>query len=212
MVYVLRDIMKKETVTLWHKNTSLEGCTHIILPGGFSYGDHLRCGAIARFSPVMEPLRLFVERGAPVLGICNGFQILTEAHLLPGSLLRNESLEFHCDWVHIRAESTQTVWTGDLMAGDVLKLPVAHGAGAFFADDSTLDRMEQNGQVVFRYCDESGEIRAGSNFNGSVRGIAGIGNQRGNVVGLMPHPENAVLNHANGHQPGCGHLYSHHPG
>ena len=187
----LRDNLGLPARMIDYREGTLDEFDFVVVPGGFSYGDHLRCGAIARFSPIMEPLRQFVERGAPVLGICNGFQILTEAHLLPGSLLRNENLEFHCDWVHIRAESTQTVWTGDLMAGDVLKLPVAHGEGAYFADDATLDRMEQNGQVVFRYCDESGEIRAGSNFNGSVRGIAGISNQRGNVVGLMPHPERA---------------------
>jgi phosphoribosylformylglycinamidine synthase I len=174
-----------------YRETSLSGYDLIVVPGGFSYGDHLRCGAIARFAPVVEPLRAFAVRGGPVLGICNGFQVLTESHLLPGALLRNETLQFHCDWVNVRVETNRSLWTGDLSVGSVLRLPVAHGEGAYFADEATLDRMEANGQIVFRYCDLDGGVSESSNFNGSARGIAGISNERGNVMGLMPHPERA---------------------
>lgn len=174
-----------------YRETDLSGLAAIVLPGGFSYGDHLRCGAIARFAPVMESLRVFAEKGGPVLGLCNGFQILTEAHLLPGALLRNESLNFHCRWVNIRVENARTAWTHELAKGDVLNLPIAHGEGAYFADDATLDRLEANGQVVFRYCEADGTVSPGANFNGSVRSIAGVCNEKGNVVGMMPHPERA---------------------
>lgn len=174
-----------------YRETHLDGFDLIVIPGGFSYGDHLRCGAIARFAPVMEPLRAFAERGGPVIGFCNGFQILTEAHLLPGALLRNETLQFHCEWIHVRVETDRTVWTKEIEPGTVLRLPVAHGEGAYFADAGTLDRLEANGQVVFRYCTPEGEVLPGANFNGSERSIAGICNERGNVVGLMPHPERA---------------------
>ncbi len=175
-----------------YRETDLGRCAAIVLPGGFSYGDHLRCGAIARFAPVMVALKQFAETGGPVLGLCNGFQVLTEAHLLPGALLRNQSLQFHCRWVDIRTETTRTAWTHELRPGQVLRLPVAHGDGAFFADETTLDRMEQNGQIVFRYCEPDGSITPDSNFNGSARSIAGICNERGNVVGMMPHPERAA--------------------
>ncbi len=174
-----------------YRETDLSGLAAIVLPGGFSYGDHLRCGAIARFAPVMESLKDFAEKGGPVLGLCNGFQVLTEAHLLPGALLRNESLNFHCRWVNIRIENARTAWTHELAKGDVLNLPIAHGEGAYFADDATLDRLEANGQVVFRYCEADGTVSPGSNFNGSVRSIAGVCNEKGNVVGMMPHPERA---------------------
>lgn len=174
-----------------YRETDLSEFDLVVVPGGFSYGDHLRCGAIARFAPVVDPLRAFVERGGPVLGICNGFQVLTESHLLPGALLRNQSLKFHCDWVTIRVESSKTAWTNEIAPSSVLRLPVAHGGGAYFADEPTLDQLESNGQVVFRYCDLNGELSAEHNFNGSVRAIAGISNERGNVVGLMPHPERA---------------------
>jgi phosphoribosylformylglycinamidine synthase len=174
-----------------YRETDLSAFDLIVLPGGFSYGDHLRCGAIARFAPVIEPLREFVERGGPVLGICNGFQVLTESHLLPGALLRNSTLQFHCDWVTVRTESTATSWTNELHQNQVLRLPAAHGEGAYFADDATLDRLEANGQVIFRYCDPNGNPSEAHNFNGSARAIAGISNERGNVVGLMPHPERA---------------------
>jgi phosphoribosylformylglycinamidine synthase len=175
-----------------YRESDLSGCAAIVLPGGFSYGDHLRCGAIARFAPVMDAIKVYAERGGPVLGLCNGFQVLTEAHLLPGALLRNESLQFHCRWVDIRVDTTRTAWTHELAIGDVLRLPVAHGDGAYFADDTTLDRMELNGQIVFRYCEPDGAMTPGANFNGSVRSIAGICNERGNVVGMMPHPERAA--------------------
>lgn len=175
-----------------YRESDLSGLAAIVLPGGFSYGDHLRCGAIARFAPVMDSLRMFADRGGPVLGLCNGFQVLTEAHLLPGALLRNESLQFHCRSVYIRVESGITAWTHDVTVGDVLNLPVAHGEGAFFADDTTLDMLETNGQIVFRYCEADGTVTADANFNGSARSIAGICNEKGNVVGMMPHPERAA--------------------
>lgn len=175
-----------------YRETDLNGFDAIVLPGGFSYGDHLRCGAIARFAPVVEPLRAFADRGGPVLGICNGFQVLTEAHLLPGALLRNKSLQFHCAWVHVRVESDRTVWTRGVERGAVLRLPVAHGEGAYFADSETVARLEDHGQVVFRYCAADGSADSQANFNGAVHSIAGICNERGNVVGLMPHPERAT--------------------
>ena len=174
-----------------YRETDLSEFSAIILPGGFSYGDHLRCGAIARFSPVMAPLKEFAARGGPVLGICNGFQVLTEAHLLPGALLRNESLSFQCQWLHIKIENTETAWTGDLLPGDVLRLPVANGEGCYFADDDTIQHLEQSGRVVARYCDERGSVTDDANPNGSSRNIAAVSNEAGNVVGLMPHPERA---------------------
>jgi phosphoribosylformylglycinamidine synthase I len=164
----------------------------LIMPGGFSYGDYLRCGAIARFAPVMEPLRDFVERGGPVLGICNGFQILTEAHLLPGALLRNASLRFRCQWTHLRIEQTETAWTGGFVPGEVIRLPIAHGDGCYYADPETLARLEASGRIVARYCEADGRVTERANPNGSLNGIAGIANDRGNVVGLMPHPERAT--------------------
>jgi phosphoribosylformylglycinamidine synthase I len=175
-----------------YRETDLSGLAAVVLPGGFSYGDHLRCGAIARFAPVLDPLKSFAEAGGPVLGLCNGFQVLTEAHLLPGALLRNDSLQFHCRWVDIRVETTRTAWTHEVSVGQVLTLPVAHGEGAFFADDATLDELEANGQVVFRYCEPNGAISVDANFNGSARSIAGVCNEQGNVVGMMPHPERAA--------------------
>lgn len=175
-----------------YRETDLSGLAAIVLPGGFSYGDHLRCGAIARFSPVMDSLKTFADRGGPVLGLCNGFQVLTEAHLLPGALLRNEKLQFHCRWVDIRVENARTAWTHEVREGEILTLPVAHGEGAYFADDATLDRLEANGQVVFRYCEPDGTVTSDANFNGSERSIAGVCNEQGNVVGMMPHPERAA--------------------
>jgi len=163
-----------------------------VLPGGFSYGDYLRCGAIARFAPVMERLRAFAARGGPVLGICNGFQILTEAHLLPGALLRNRTLRFHCQWTHVRIEQTDTAWTNGLGCGEVLRLPVAHGEGCYYADAPTLDRLASTGGVVARYCDPTGRPTEEANPNGSARAIAAVANEARNVVGLMPHPERAA--------------------
>jgi phosphoribosylformylglycinamidine synthase len=175
-----------------HRETTLEGFDAVVLPGGFSYGDYLRCGAIARFAPVMEALRGFAERGGPVLGICNGFQVLTEAQLLPGALLRNKTLRFHCNWTHLRIEQIATAWTSELAVGDVLRLPVAHGDGAYFADPDTLARLEATGRVVARYVEPDGAVSATANANGSVNNIAAVANEGGNVVGLMPHPERAA--------------------
>ena len=175
-----------------YRETNLDGFDALILPGGFSYGDHLRCGAIARFAPVMQPLAEFAAAGRPVLGICNGFQILTEAHLLPGALLRNASLRFHCFWTHVRIESDRTAWTAGVTEGTVLRLPVAHGEGAYFADAGTLASLEANGQIVARYSSPEGTVSDQTNRNGSVGAIAGVANERGNVVGLMPHPERAA--------------------
>ena len=187
----LRDNVGVDTRLVDYRETSLDGLDLVVVPGGFSYGDHLRCGAIARFAPIVSALANFVERGGPVLGICNGFQVLTEAHLLPGALLRNKSLQFHCEWIDISVETNRTPWTSEIAPSSMLRLPVAHGEGAFFADEATLDRLEANGQVVFRYCDPSGASSDVANFNGSARNIAGVCNERGNVVGLMPHPERA---------------------
>ncbi len=175
-----------------YRETDLSDVDAVVLPGGFSYGDALRCGAIARFSPVMESLRAFADAGKPVLGICNGFQILCEAHLLPGALLRNQTLKFHCFWTSIRIEQTSTPWTSSLAEGDVLRLPVAHGEGAFYIGDDRLADLERNGQIVARYATTAGVIDEAANRNGSVASIAAICNERRNVVGIMPHPERAT--------------------
>lgn len=182
-----------ETTLVDYRETSLDGFDAVVVPGGFSYGDALRCGAIARFAPIMEQLRFFAERGGPVLGICNGFQVLTEAHLLPGALLRNKTLRFHCFRSHVRVEATISPWLSHCGSGEVLTLPVAHGAGAYFVDRDTLARLESNGQVALRFVGIDGSIGAPeANLNGSISGIAGITNARGNVLGLMPHPERAT--------------------
>jgi phosphoribosylformylglycinamidine synthase subunit PurQ / glutaminase len=186
------DALGEEAVYLWHKEHDLQDVDVVILPGGFSYGDYLRAGAIARFSPIMREVVAHAERGGPVVGICNGFQIACEAHLLPGALLRNANLMFHCDWVHLRVENAGTLFTNRYRAGDVLRIPIAHGEGRFTADDETLDRLEGNGQVVFRYVTAAGEAAPDANPNGAVRAIAGIVSERGNVLGMMPHPERAV--------------------
>jgi phosphoribosylformylglycinamidine synthase len=174
-----------------YRAASLDGFDAVVLPGGFSYGDYLRTGAIARFAPVVEPLRAFAESGGPVLGICNGFQVLTEAHLLPGALLMNKSLQFQSTWVTIRVESGETAWTGSLKEGDVLTLPIANGGGNYFADPETIAELEADDRVIFRYCDNSGTVSDAANINGSINNIAGITNRGRNVVGLMPHPERA---------------------
>jgi len=175
-----------------YRETDLTELDAVVLPGGFSYGDALRCGAITRFSPVMEPLRSFAEAGKPVLGICNGFQILCEAHLLPGALLRNRTLKFHCFWTTIRIEQPATPWTSSLAAGDVLRLPVAHGEGAYYIEEHRLADLERNGQIVARYCTDDGSVSDEANRNGSVANIAAICNEQRNVVGIMPHPERAT--------------------
>jgi phosphoribosylformylglycinamidine synthase len=173
-----------EPVTLWHGDHNLRGVDAVVLPGGFSYGDYLRCGAIARFAPVMTEVVTAAEQGLPVLGICNGFQILCETHLLPGALIRNESQRFVCVDQRLRVESTRTAWTGDYTEGQEVTIVLKNGEGGYVADTATLDRLEGEGLVVARYL--------GKNPNGSLRDIAGISNERGNVVGLMPHPEHAV--------------------
>ncbi len=177
-----------ETEILWHEDVRLTGFDAAIVPGGFAYGDYVRAGAIARLSPAIRELRRFAEEGRPVLGSCNGFQILCEAGLLPGALTRNVGLEFRCDWVRMRVESDATPFTRGL-AGDVLRMPIAHGEGCWVADSATVERVEAEGQVVFRYVDDSGAATAEGNPNGSLNNIAGLRNAAGNVVGLMPHPE-----------------------
>jgi phosphoribosylformylglycinamidine synthase subunit PurQ / glutaminase len=174
-----------------YRESDLSEFSAIILPGGFSYGDHLRCGAIARFAPVMKPLKAFAQSGGPILGICNGFQILAEAHLLPGALLRNETLSFQCRWLNISIENVSTAWTSGMTKGDVLRLPIANGEGCYFAAPSVVQALEENGQIVARYCDADGVVGEGANPNGSVNNIAAVSNRTGNVVGLMPHPERA---------------------
>jgi len=188
-LHLLGPVMGHEAVSIWHQDTDLAGCDVIVLPGGFSYGDYLRAGAIARFSPVMGAVKAFAERGGLVLGICNGFQILVEAHLLPGALLRNDSLEFRCQWAHLRVENASTPFTRVCRPGQVLRVPVSHGEGNYFADEATLDALEANHQVLFRYCEPHGTITPAANPNGSRRNIAGIVSAAGNVAALMPHPE-----------------------
>jgi phosphoribosylformylglycinamidine synthase len=184
--------MGGEGVPLWHAEPDLLGVDAVILPGGFSYGDYLRCGAIARFAPVMEEVRAFADRGGPVVGICNGFQILCEAGMLPGALIRNRQLRFVCRWVHVRVETTLSPLTAGLVPGEVLPVPVKHGEGQFVAREDDLRRIEGEGLVVFRYCAPDGAVDDVHNPNGATDAIAGVRNDAGNVVGLMPHPEHAV--------------------
>jgi phosphoribosylformylglycinamidine synthase I len=186
------EVLGQEAVYLWHKDHDLRGADVVILPGGFSYGDYLRAGAIARFSPIMREVVAHADRGGPVIGICNGFQIACEAGLLPGALLRNASLQFVSELSFVRVETNETRYTNQYSAGQILRLPISHGDGRYTADAATLDRLEQNGQVVFRYVNPAGEIDPAHDPNGSMRGIAGIVNERGNVIGLMPHPERAA--------------------
>lgn len=192
MVYVLQTLLKQDTVKLWHKNTDLEGCTHIILPGGFSYGDYLRSGAIARFSPIMDSIMKHAEKGGFVFGVCNGFQILCESGLLPGALLHNNSRKFICKNVFIKAENNSTAVTNSVQKNKALKIPIAHGEGKYFADEATLKTLNANGQILFRYCDESGSVSDNANPNGALENIAGVCNAGKNVFGMMPHPERAA--------------------
>jgi phosphoribosylformylglycinamidine synthase I len=189
--HVLDQIVGQQVDYVWHRESDLSRYDCIILPGGFSYGDYLRCGAIARFSPVMEAVARNAEAGRLVFGICNGFQILCEAGLLPGVLRRNDSLQFRCQPVHLRVETANTAFTGECSVGQVLRIPISHGEGSYYADEATLGRLESNGQVVFRYCTPEGLVTPEANPNGSLRNIAGIINGRGNVLGMMPHPERA---------------------
>jgi phosphoribosylformylglycinamidine synthase len=176
---------------VWHKDTDLKGADVVVLPGGFAHGDYLRTGAMARFSPIMREVRAFAERGGPVLGICNGFQVLLEAGLLPGAMLRNRGLKFLCQQVHVRVEQTDTPFTSACRTGQVLEIPIAHGEGNYFAEPDVIARLEAKRQVIFRYTDASGEASEAANPNGSIAAIAGLCNERRNVVGLMPHPERA---------------------
>jgi phosphoribosylformylglycinamidine synthase subunit PurQ / glutaminase len=189
--HVVKHVCGHEARFVWHKDGDLSGLDAVVLPGGFSYGDYLRTGAIARFSPVMQAVAAFAKRGGAVLGICNGFQILQEAGLLPGAMLRNRSVRFQSRPVRLRVERTDTIATSGLRAGEVLTMPIAHGEGNFFLPDAELDRLFGEGRVVFRYCDARGEVEDAANPNGSARGVAGVCNAERNVVGLMPHPERA---------------------
>lgn len=185
----LKNILSQECEYVWHEERDLGEFDCIVVPGGFSYGDYLRTGSIARFSPVMESLRTFADEGNPVIGICNGFQILVESGILPGAFLRNYSLKFVCRWTYLSVENTDTPFTSSLKKGDVLKIPVAHGDGNYFTDENSLESLIGNSQVIFRYCSVSGEPDESSNPNGSVYDIAGICNPGRNVLGMMPHPE-----------------------
>jgi phosphoribosylformylglycinamidine synthase subunit PurQ / glutaminase len=189
--HAAKHVLGAEAEFVWHKETSLKGADVVVLPGGFAHGDYLRTGAIARFSPVMQEVKRFAAAGGPVLGICNGFQVLTEAGLLPGALLRNRSVKFQCEQVHVRVEHTDTPFTSGARAGQVLRLPIAHGEGNFYAEADVLDRIEKNRQVIFRYTNAAGEATAEANPTGSLNNIAGLCNETRNVVGLMPHPERA---------------------
>jgi len=187
--HVAKHVMGQEARFIWHKDRDLSGLDCVILPGGFSYGDYLRSGAIARFSPVMEEVVRFANAGGKVLGICNGFQILLEAGLLPGAMRRNESLKFICKDVHLRTETSDTPFTGAIPKGTVLRIPIAHAEGNYYLDDEGLQRLEDNGQVVFRYVEADGQATRAANPNGSRNNIAGIVNEKRNVLGMMPHPE-----------------------
>lgn len=188
-LHVLSDVLGQETRYVWHKERDLSNFDCLVLAGGFSYGDHLRAGAIARFSLVMESVSEFAARGGMVIGICNGFQILCEAGLLPGVLMRNRQLQFRCQWVHLRTENNRTAVTSTLRQGQVLRIPIAHGEGNYFADARTVAELEAEGRVLFRYCDPQGLVTDDANPNGSVGNIAGLMNRGGNVFGMMPHPE-----------------------
>lgn len=189
--YVAGAVMGHDARLIWHKEGSLGDLDVVILPGGFSYGDYLRCGAIARFSPIMKDVVRFAKSGGIVLGICNGFQVLTEAGLLPGALLRNQSLKFVCQDVSLRVENNETLFTSATARGSLLTIPIAHGDGNYFTDPDTLASLEANGQIVFRYCDREGRVTEEANPNGAMSNIAGIVNAEGNVLGMMPHPERA---------------------
>jgi phosphoribosylformylglycinamidine synthase len=189
--HVLKHIFEQEVAFVWHKEQNIEKFDVIILPGGFSYGDYLRTGAIARFSPVMNKVIDFANNGGIVIGICNGFQILCEAGLLPGVLIRNQSLRFVCKHVYVKVENDRTIFTSDCAQDEILKIPIAHAEGLFYADQETLNQLNQCNQVLFRYCDLYGNITSEANPNGALENIAGIVNESGNVMGMMPHPERA---------------------
>jgi len=192
IIYTLETIMEQEVVRLWHKEHDLKGSDFIVLPGGFSYGDYLRSGAIARFSPVMNEVLEFADKGGFVFGVCNGFQILCESGLLPGALMHNNNRQFICKNIFLKAEHNDSLLTSQCDTKSPLKVPIAHGEGKYFADEKTLQLLNENGQILFRYCDENGNVTDESNPNGSLQNIAGISNQKKNVFGMMPHPERAA--------------------
>ncbi|MDJ0869836.1 MAG: phosphoribosylformylglycinamidine synthase subunit PurQ [Myxococcota bacterium] len=193
MHFALKSVLGQDARLVWHKDAALPpGTRGVLLPGGFSYGDYLRCGAMARFSPILADVRRFAEAGGPVLGTCNGFQVLCEAGLLPGALLRNRDLHFVCEWAHLRVERAASPFSSRAREGQVLRIPIKHGEGRYFAHADELERLEANGQVLLRYCQPDGRVDDAANPNGSLGNIAGVVNERGNVLGLMPHPEHAV--------------------
>jgi phosphoribosylformylglycinamidine synthase I len=197
-IYALDQILGEDVAALWHKDRDLKQADCVVLPGGFSYGDYLRCGAMARFSPIMEVIADFARTGGLVLGICNGFQVLCEAGLLPGALVRNRHLRFVCERVHLRLENAETPFTCRCTPGEVLTIPIKHGEGCYVADPATLEQIEQNHQVVLRYVDVSGRATTEANPNGSLNNIAGVVSRQGNVFGLMPHPEHATEKYLGG--------------
>jgi phosphoribosylformylglycinamidine synthase subunit PurQ / glutaminase len=199
--HVLKEVLGQSARYVWHKESSLAGVDAVVIPGGFSYGDYLRTGAIARFSPIMGAVQTFAAAGGPVLGICNGFQILCEAGLLPGALIRNRSLQFRCEHIFIKTVNNSSPYTNKIPAGRILRVPIAHGEGCYFADAATLEKLKSAGQILWQYSDDKGELTESSNPNGSLCNIAGICNEAGNVAGLMPHPERAseaILGSADG--------------
>ncbi len=187
--YVIKDVLKQPVRYIWHKQTILDGVDCIIIPGGFSYGDYLRTGAVARFSPIMDKVINFARRGGLVIGICNGFQILLETGLLPGAMLRNTNLHFICKYVYIRTENTSTAFTQNCQNDQIIKIPIAHNEGNYYIDDQGLTELKKNNQIAFRYCTKEGEVTENANPNGSLENIAGVTNKQGNILGLMPHPE-----------------------
>lgn len=190
--YAVRDILKQPVEYIWHQTTNVDGFDCIILPGGFSYGDYLRTGAVARFSPVMEAVSKFAADGGKLIGICNGFQVLCEAHLLPGALISNSELRFICKYVNLKVTNNNTNYTNKCKSGQVLHIPIAHHGGNYFAESDTIKKLEDNNQIILKYCDADGKITDSANPNGSINNIAGIINEKGNVAGMMPHPERAV--------------------
>ncbi len=189
--HAVKHVLGEDAVFVWHKDTDLAGADAVILPGGFAHGDYLRTGAIARLSPVMHEVRRFADAGGPVLGICNGFQVLLEAGLLPGAMLRNRSVKFQCEHVFVRVEQTDTPFTGACRRGQILKMPIAHGEGNYYAEPDVVERLDKNRQVIFKYTTATGDVTNDANPNGSVHNIAGLCSDRRNIVGLMPHPERA---------------------
>jgi len=193
-VYVLETVLKQRVIKLWHKNTDLQDVNFIVIPGGFSYGDYLRSGAIAQFSPIMEKVVKFAKKGGYVLGICNGFQILCEAGLLPGTLVKNKNNNFICKNIYLKSQHNATILTESISSKEILKIPIAHAEGCYYTDEKTLQQIVSNKQILFKYCDQNGEVNKIANPNGSLRNIAGICNQNRNVFGMMPHPERACDN------------------